>query len=172
MINGLDIMLLLKLSSQKEPRVQSKKLAEELFITPSEVTQSLKRCKNSGLLYWSDLEKRVNRVGLLEFLSHGFRYVFPAERGSMTRGMPTGVAAEPLKSLFQEGVEPPPVWPYAQGAVRGLSLLPLHKQVPRAALQDSALYELLALVDSVRGDRVRERQLAVEELKKRLDSHA
>jgi hypothetical protein len=48
----------------------------------------------------------------------------------------------------------------------------LHKQAPKAALRDPALYEMLALVDAVRGDRVRERKLAVEELTRRLHGHA
>jgi hypothetical protein len=171
MINGLDMLLLLKLSTYKESRVASKKLAEDLFLTPSEVSRSLRRCKASGLLHLSDLERRVNRAGLLEFLSHGFRYVFPAKKGSLTRGVPTGIAAEPLKAHFQDGGDPPPVWPYAEGTVRGIALTPLHKQVPKVALQDQKLYELLALVDGIRGDRIRERKLAIEELTKRLDGH-
>jgi len=61
-----------------------------------------------------------------------------------------------------------PVWPYAQGEMRGYSIKPLHRQVPKAALEDPKLYELLALVDAVRGDRIRERALASEELTKRL----
>ncbi|WP_263356935.1 hypothetical protein [Acidicapsa ligni] len=169
MINGLDIMLLLKLSRQKELRVPSVKLAAELFLPPSEVSESLTRCTVAGLLYKSDIEKRVNRAGLLEFLAHGFRYVFPAERGSLTRGIPTGIAAEPLKSHFLDSGEPPPVWPYAEGTVRGIALIPLHKQVPKAALQDPELYEMLALLDAIRGDRVRERKLAVEKLTSRLN---
>jgi hypothetical protein len=172
MINGLDIIVLLKLSLQKDIRVPSKKLAEELFLLPSEVTRSLKHCQSSGLLYWSDLEKRVNRAGLLEFLSHGLRYVFPAERGSLTRGIPTAAAAEPLKAFIHDGGEPPPVWPYVEGAIRGIAFKPLHKLAPKAALRDPKLYELLTLVDAIRGDRVRERKLAVEELAKRLNDHA
>jgi len=90
MLKGVDILLLLKLSELETPRVLSKKLAEELFLSETDVASSLKRCKASGLLYWSDMEKRVNRAGLLEFLVHGFRYVFPIQSGSLTRGVRTG----------------------------------------------------------------------------------
>ena len=38
------------------------------------------------------------------------------------------------------------MWPYADGKVRGYSFVPLHKNVPQAALEDARLYELLALV--------------------------
>ena len=172
MINGLDIMLLLKLSGKQTTRVQSKQLAQELFLTPSEVTQSLKRCQASGLLFWSDLEKRVNKTGLLEFLTHGLRYVFPAQRGTITRGIPTSIATEPLKSKFQKTLEPPPVWPDPDGSVRGLALQPLHNRVPKAAMADPDLYQLLALVDAVRSARVRERQAAVQELSRRLNPDA
>jgi len=56
---------------------------------------------------------------------------------------------------------------------RGISFLPLHRQAPKAALRDARLYELLALVDAVRGERTRERKLAIDELTRRLkDGHA
>jgi len=87
-------MLLLKLSTQPDRHVQSKQLAAELFLEPSEITRSLQRSRASGLVYVSGAEKRVHRAALLEFLIHGFRYVFPAEKGPMTRGIPTGISAE------------------------------------------------------------------------------
>jgi hypothetical protein len=167
---GQDIALLLKLSLQEGPRVLSKNLAGEMFLSPSDVSKSLYRCKSAGLLYWTDLEKRVNRTALLEFLTHGIRYVFPPERGAMVRGIPTATATEPLKSLFLEDGEPPPVWPYAEGTMRGNSFLPLYKGAPQAALRDGKLYELLALCDAIRGGRVRERSLAIELLGKALDA--
>jgi len=114
-MQGQDIALLLKLAIQNEPQTQSKTLAEGLFISPSEVSKALKRCADSGLLYMSGDEKRVNRSALLEFLTHGLKYVFPPVRGSMVRGVPTAAAAEPLKSHFLEDKEPPTVWPYRDG---------------------------------------------------------
>jgi len=168
MLKEVDILLLLKLSEVEGPRVPSRKLAGDLFLSENDVAQSLKRCHASGLLYRTDAEKRVNRAALFELLAHGFRYLFPVKMGSMTRGVPTSIAAEPLKSLFADTGEPPPVWPYMDGKVRGISLTPLHKRVPEAALRDPKLYELLALVDAVRGPKIRERKIATEELAKRL----
>jgi hypothetical protein len=165
---GQDVALLLKLSLLQGPRVLSKTLADELFLPPGEVSKSLNRCKDSGLLYWSDLEKRVNRSALLDFLAYGMRHVFPPKRGALVRGVPTAAAAEPLKSHFQDDGEPPPVWPYPEGSVRGLSFSPLYKSAPKAALFDSKLYELLALCDAIRSGRTRERVLAVELLSKAL----
>jgi hypothetical protein len=167
---GQDIALLLKICLLEGPRILSKNLASELFLSPAEVSNSLNRCKESGLLYWSDLEKRVNRSALLDFLAYGLRHVFPPKRGALVRGVPTAAAAEPLKSHFLDDGEPPPVWPYPEGSVRGLSFSPLYKSAPKAALLDSRLYELLALCDAIRSGRTRERVLAVELLRKALNA--
>jgi hypothetical protein len=172
MLKGADILLLLKLSVMDNPLVRSKSVAEELDFSESEVAEAIKRSKASQLLHVSDLGKRVNRAGLLEFLVHGFRYVFPIQIGSLTRGIPTGVSAAPLKSRFIETGAPPFVWPCGEGTVLGISIAPLHKRVPEAALRDPKLYELLALADAARGSRVRERQVAQEELSARLGNHA
>jgi hypothetical protein len=167
---GQDIAILLKLSLQGESRVLSKKLADEMFLSASEVSKSLYRCRDAGLLYWTDLEKRVNRPALLELLSHGLRYVFPPKKGSLTRGIPTATAVEPLKEYFPANTEPPPVWPYAEGTVRGLSFIPLYKGAPQAALLDNELYKLLALCDAIRDGRARERALAIDLLEKALSN--
>jgi hypothetical protein len=169
-MQGQDVAILLKLAIQNEPQVPSKSLADSLFISPSEVSKALKRCVDSGLLYISGSEKRVNRSALMEFLSHGLKYAFPPKRGSLVRGVPTATAAEPLKSRFLEDRDPPAVWPYAEGKVRGISLAPLYKGAPKAALRDPKLYGVLALSDAIRSGRTRERNMAVELLGKELNA--
>ena len=52
----------------------------------------------------------------------------------------------------------------------GQSFSPLYKSVPKAAREDHKLYELLSLIDAIRGGRVRERQMACDEVKKRMNS--
>jgi len=91
------------------------------------------------------------------------------EKGALTRGVPTAYAAAPLCQSVAASGDPPPVWPFSEGPVRGYSFSPLHKNVPQAALKDKQLYELLALVDALRDGRARERDLAGRELKKRLE---
>ncbi|MEG7523780.1 MAG: hypothetical protein M3H12_11860 [Chromatiales bacterium] len=49
---------------------------------------------------------------------------------------------------------------------------PLYKSAPGAAKRDPALYELLVLVDAIRGGRARERELAIKELRARLEQYA
>jgi len=114
--------------------------------------------------------KKPRRAAVEEFLCHGLKYVFPPRRGGLTRGMPTSYAAPPLDSQLVLSTEHPPVWPYARGTVRGYAFFPLHQSVPQAAEQDLILYELLALVDAIRGGRAREASLAVQEIKDRLRS--
>jgi hypothetical protein len=168
-MQGQDIAILLKIAIQNAPQVPSKNLAESLFVSQSEVSKALKRCADSGLIHILGAEKRVNRSGLMEFLAHGLKYTFPPERGTMARGVPTAAAAEPLKSRLLEDDEPPTVWPYAEGKVRGISLAPLYKGAPKAALRDPKLYAVLALCDAIRSGRTRERNLAVELLGKEIN---
>ena len=168
MLRPLDIVVLLKLAL-KDGRPPYLQLANELHLYPSEVYNSIKRARVSHFIQRLEPEDRLNRSALLEFLLHGIRYAFPAEKGTLTRGVPTGYAAPPLLESIAASSEPPPVWPYADGSVRGYSFVPLHKNVPKAALEDSKFYELLALVDALRDGRARERELAGRELRKRLE---
>ena len=167
MLRPLDLVVLLKLSLE-EGRPPYLQLANDLFLYPSEVYSSVKRARASQLLQGPELGDRLNRSSFLEFLLHGVRYAFPPVWGALTRGVPTAYAALPLSDSIAPGADPPPVWPLSTGPVRGVSFSPLHKNVPRAALADPRLYELLALVDALRYGRARERALAGSELTKRI----
>lgn len=164
-----DIVVILKLVSVGERRWSYPSLAEELSMSPSGVYGSVKRALECKLL--EPEKKHPRRAALEEFLVHGVKYVFPPQRGGLTRGMPTGYAAPPLNTQIAQSTAHPPVWPYAKGAVRGYAFTPLHRGVPAAAEKDVLLYELLALVDAIRGGRAREASIAVEEIKKRLKLH-
>jgi hypothetical protein len=71
------------------------------------------------------------------------------------------------KALLSSGNNPP-VWPDATGEARGIALEPLHQSVVEAVRKDNNLWELLALVDSIRIGTARERNLAQKKLKKKL----
>ncbi len=162
-----DVLVVLKLAAQPEVGWSYPKLAAALAMSASEVHSSVRRAIRSGLLQDND-RHTPNRKAILEFLVHGIKYAFPAERGRLTRGLPTAHAAPPLQAHFAASEEPPPVWPDPEGTVRGEELEPLYRSAPKAARADERLYELLALVDAVRGGRARERELAVKELRNRL----
>jgi hypothetical protein len=171
MLRPVDVVVMLRLALESGRRPLYSKLALELGLYPSEVYTSLRRCAASHFLHGEGKAATLNRTALLEFLHHGVRYAFPAQKGSLTRGVPTAFAAPPLNATIVHD-DVIPVWPYPLGQSRGYQLTPLHKNVPEAALKSPALYELLALVDSIRDGKVRERQLAAAALKERLTSGA
>ena len=165
-----DVVIALKFSEFEGKRPPFAQIAEELSMSVSEVHGAVKRAQASHLLHGVDLDERVNRKALEEFLVHGLKYMFPAQHGAMTRGLPTSYAAEPLRRYIKAGNEPLPVWPSSTGHVRGATFEPLYRSVPEAAKRDPHLYELLALVDAIRDGRVRERKMAEKELVTRLRS--
>ena len=161
-----DILILLKLVASREIEWSYPSLAHDLYMSVSEVHAGIKRAGAARLM---DLQRRVPlKKALEEFLIHGVKYAFPPTRGGLVRGMPTGYAAPPLVDLIVQPNEPPPVWPYPEGRVRGHEFSPLYKSVPIAAAKDKDLYEFLTLVDAIREGRAREKKLAIEEIKARL----
>src|SRR5207249_10198579 len=129
-------------------------IAVVLKMSQSEVHSAVRRCRMAHLLCPYELGDRPNIPALEEFLLHGVKYAFPAVRGEPTRGVLTGYAAPPLNQFISPGDELPPVWPYPEGASKGVAFEPLYKTVPFAALHDEFLYECLALVDALRDGRV------------------
>ncbi len=164
-----DVVVLLKLVALNDQPWTFQHLAVALSISQSEVHAAVHRAVAARLMNEATSSTgRPMRPQLLEFLVHGVKYAYPPERGEITRGVPTGYAAPPLNQQIAGSSDPPPVWPYAEGSVRGYAFAPLYRTVPEAALRDAALYELLALVDALRDGRARERSLAEKALEKRL----
>jgi hypothetical protein len=143
-------------------------MSVDLSISSSEVHAALRRLALARLVSSGPEGNRPLVEAVQEFLVHGLKYVFPAKRGEITRGVPTSYAAPPLNRMLSAGSEPPPVWPYAAGQQRGVGIEPLYKTVPAAALRDPYLHELMALIDALRDGRARERALAEKELIERL----
>lgn len=164
-----DVVILLKLVVLGTRSWTYQRLAEELAMSQSEVHAGGRRAVAARLMNEAVTgNDRINYPALKEFLIHGVRYAYPPKHGGLTRGMPTGYAAPPLNRMIVGSNEPPPVWPYADGPVRGLSFEPLYPSVPVAAERDPKLYELLALVDAMRDGRARERNIAAKELVARI----
>lgn len=159
-----DIVILLKIASKGDLLWHMKDLASELGISASEVTESLNRSVQAGLI--SENKRMLMKGALLDFLKYGLKYVYPQQPGSIVRGIPTSHSAPPLnKEIVSDEVY---VWPYAEGTMRGQSIVPLYKSVPQACMKDKKLYEFLALTDALRVGKARERNLAMEELEKRI----
>ncbi len=159
-----DVFILLKISCLEDKSWQQRSIAKELFMSQSEISESVNRSKYAGLLDYSG--KKVMKLAFLEFLKFGISYVFPQRPGQIVRGIPTAHSAPPLNNIIQS--EEKYVWPSAKGNTRGQSIIPLYKSVPNAIINDQKLYELLALVDAVRVGRAREKEIALNEIKRRI----
>ena len=153
----LDIVVLLKIVALDTDAWLQKDLAQALFISNSEVSESLNRSQVGGLL--GDVKQRLLRQNLLDFLCYGLRHVFPA---GLVRGVPTAHSAPMLASRFVSQLIY--VWPSSSGTVLGHEIEPLYGTVAQAIQSDVRLYELLALVDMLRVGRAREVQLATQQL--------
>lgn len=106
------------------------RVAARLGISASEAHAALDRAALSGLV---DRKTRtLRRAALREFLLHGLKYCFPGERTGVTRGVPTSIAAPPLREHFPAEALPP-VWPHLEGTQRGEGLVPLYRSVPEVA---------------------------------------
>ncbi|WP_299290527.1 hypothetical protein [uncultured Mucilaginibacter sp.] len=160
--NGMrphDIVVLLKILVTSDDWL-NKDLAKSLYISTSEISESLNRSKIAGLI---DLTKRtVFKKNLLDFLSQGLSYVFPVQAGALVRGIPTAHSAPVFKdALIAEDVY---VWPYAAGTKKGQAVQPLYPNSVLAVQKDEKLYDVLALVDALRIGKVREREIAINKL--------
>jgi hypothetical protein len=167
-LKSLDVLLLLKLIAYGHDEWTYQRLSQDLEISRSQLHLAVRRCIASRLMEEGE-QPQPYRPHLKEFLIHGVKYCFPAHQGKLTRGIPTSYAAPPLNATIVESEDPPPVWPYAKGEVRGIALSPIHRAAPPAALKDCKLYEMLALLDAVRAGRAREREIAARELILRMD---
>lgn len=166
-----DVLVMLKLVALKEKPWSYAWLGVNLDMSVSQLHSAIKRALSAKLAVKQHDSILPNIRNLEEFLIHGLKYVFIAEKGELVRGMPTAYAASPLKKYIVQSSEPPPVWPDAEGKVRGMAFSPIYKLAPKAAKADQKLYELLVIVDGIRDGRAREIDIAVKELKGRLNSY-
>jgi hypothetical protein len=140
----------------------NKALADDLFLSPAELSNSLNRSMIAGLI--DEDKKKVRKLALFEFLVYGLPYVFPQQPGGMSRGMPTAHSHPFFKKiLLSDQVY---VWPDAESDEKGSSVQPLYPGAVKAAKKNKDLYLLLALADVLRTGKTREKKIAAAELKR------
>ena len=164
-----DLVILLKKLTSKGRGLSVRKLAEELGMSASSVSESLERSKNAQLIDRN--KKNVNVLALQEFLIHGVMYVFPAQAGRIGRGIPTYISASPIKEQLTAN-DDAYVWHHVRGTARGQQITPLYPSVPDAVLRDEELYEWLVIIDALRMGLAREKEIAINELNKRFSRYA
>lgn len=146
-------------------------LAEETGISKSEVSKSIKRCEESGLVFrdFKGKHPRVNKKNLIEFTIHGLKYVFPVKPREVSRGIKTGFSAPVLNNELMSAGDLDLVWPDALGKSKGQAVEPLYKTSTYAVRKDNRLYGLLSLIDAIRLGKQRERLLAEEKLREMIN---
>ncbi len=165
--NGMrpqDIAILVKIISFRDEAWQLSTLSSSLFISISEVSESLNRSRLAKLIDYE--KKKINRQNLMEFLEHGIKYVFPQQPGSMVRGIPTAHSHPFLKKYFISEMNF--VWPDPKGEIMGLLIEPLYPKQIHAAKSDDDFYKLMSLIDVIRVGKIRETKFAITELKKQI----
>lgn len=161
-----DLIILCAVVLQKDDSWFMKDLAHQLKLSQSEVSESLHRSMQVGLI---DPEKRrVQKLNLMEFLQHGLKYTFPAIPGTLDRGEPTAVSAKPLADKLNSSIKF--IWPVPGGEMNGVVITPLYSKLPKACFEWMALYRVAALIDTLRLNlNAREIELAIQLLKSQLD---
>ncbi len=117
--NGMrphDAVVLLKIAALGKKEWRLIDLSRELYISQSEITESLYRNMSARLI--SQDRKKLLKNSLLEFLVYGLKYVYPAKPGNLVRGIPTAHSAKPLSDFFK-GTSEVFVWGCDDGNVRG-----------------------------------------------------
>lgn len=147
-------------------------LEDSTGISKTQVSGALRRCVSVGLARADRHSGRLhpNTRALHAFIVHGLKFVFPAARGPLVRGIPTTYAAPVLVGKLLSAGAHIDVWEDAHGSELGQRVEPLHHAVPHAVRRDSALYAMLALVDAIRLGRERESALAADLLGQMLDT--
>ncbi|MBK8286978.1 MAG: transcriptional regulator [Ahniella sp.] len=142
-------------------------------ISKSQVSGALRRCIAVGLAHADRRSGRLraNTQALIGLIIHGVKFVFPAQRGPLVRGIATTFAAPVLAGKLLTAGQHPDVWEDASGTLLGQRVEPLHPAVPHAVRRDPTLYAMLALVDAIRLGRERETALSASILEKYLQGH-
>lgn len=168
-IRAIDIVVLLALHrAHEDARARPTSwLAQAMSISTKTSHDSLKRLARLRLLAPGN-EPALTL--LLTFITPAAPFLFPAEPGPVSGGMPTAASAAPLNGIFATTeTELGFVWPDADGTERGVSVEPLHRSVPTLARSLPGFHEDVALVDGLRIWNPRIRREADRLLRARLE---
>jgi hypothetical protein len=170
MVKKSDIYVLSGLLAQRGDWTY-RSLADRLHVPHPVIQRALARAQDAGL--YSPARRNVHIPHFDEFAIHALRFIAPARLGPLMPGIPAAWAAKPMAAAIQSSLdEPPPVWPYARGQVRGQALDPLHPSAVEAVDEWAELGEVLSYLDSLRGGDARIRSVAGRLLSERLRGRA
>ena len=156
-----DTILALKYWSLKQSNVDGSvgDIVESTGISASEVSKGTRRLISANLVVERDASFFAESGALLEWLSYGIRYAYPQKSVGYGRGTATSWNCPILQS---EMTPPTPawVWPVSGGEVEGILIQPFHGSVPFAASEDKLLYQVMSLLEAIRGGKPGELAIA------------
>ncbi len=162
-LKSQDTLLLVKYwSLKKQGKARNvRDIAEAIGISPGEVSKGTQRLIASHLVVERSGDIFSETGAMLEWLCYGVRYAYSFESTGYGRGMATSWNCPVLKS---EIVSPSPalVWQTVGGDTEGALIKPIHQSVPLAASRDTLLYQVMSLVEAIRGGKPRELAIARE----------
>lgn len=173
MIKGQDIVLLVKLITNKESRGWSQlKLSQHLCMSSSIVNSSLRRLWKVDLIssdyYFNGGKLHPIQTSCEEFII-SCSFLFPPTIREETAGLLTQTSSPVFKAAnLIPGYNY--VWPDAEGSARGLEFSPLYPTIAKALRlhPDEPFYEMLCLIDGLRYGMSRTREYARTHLTKRI----
>jgi hypothetical protein len=166
-LKPVDVVVALQLTLTPESTFSD--LAAAVGISHGEAHKSVGRLQASKLTRPG--RRAVSSARLMAFITAGVPIAFPATFGPESRGVPTAHSAPPLLNHVTIDADPL-IWADPEGPVRGASLIPLFPRAAALARSNAPLYELLALVDSIRIGRSRESAIAADLLGERIGGPA
>jgi len=89
-----DLVVLAKLVALGDKEWTQLSLAKDLFMSQSEISSALARCRYANLLGYKG--KTVHRKPFYDFIQYGLAVVFPQQPGVLVRGTATAHSAAPL----------------------------------------------------------------------------
>lgn len=164
-MKGQDFLVLVKVFFWSEGAWSNAVIGETLGLSKSQVHYSVKRCIQVGLIGEKTLAPKVDPM--LEYIEHVIKFIHPPEWLGEEKGMPTAHSMEPLSNKVNAPIAV--VWPEETGHVEGQGLKPIHTNVPLASRKDRQLYEFMSLVEVFRSGKARERQMALAEIRIRVE---
>lgn len=151
-----DVVIAVKLLGAADSTWSYASLGEDLGLGHNQVHLACKRLMAASLM----MDRRIAKRNLVEFLVHGLKYVFPPIWEGEQHGIPTAVSSP----VMQKELRSPQVivWPTGRRKdPKGDSLRPLHKCVFTVIENDLFSYQVLAILDSIRISKAREREVAI-----------
>src|SRR5579862_1289112 len=138
-------------------------LASGIGLSTGECHNAVRRLGMASLM--NAMTRRPVVDLLVRFLVFGAPHAFPPMLGPSTIGVPTAQSSPPFEgSIAEDGGL---VWPDADGTARGLALTPLFTRAAELPRRNPPLYEVAAIIDTLRVGNAREKKIAEELLRER-----